>query len=201
MARIACLLLAALLLIHASTAWAEDVDILDSGDLPAVEITNKPHNATRVDLAMRDASYAYHVQWDDGSVEWLTPEAYARVLYRDDVGRPWWKRVLNITTPMGMIWVGLGLLGQVLFTGRMIVQWLVSEREKRSTVPPMFWWMSIIGATMLIVYFAWRKDIVGAGGQMTGWFIYVRNLRMIYSRKYGRAAEADPSNNATPTVG
>jgi len=43
-----------------------------------------------------------------------------------------------------------------------------------------FWWMSLIGASMLIVYFTWRIDVVGVLGQSTGWVIYVRNLWMIY---------------------
>ena len=71
-------------------------------------------------------------------------------------------------------WVGLGLLGQVLFTGRMIVQWLASEKQKRSVIPVAFWWMSLGGATMLIISFIWRVDIVGILGQATGWFIYLR---------------------------
>ncbi|HAI14296.1 MAG TPA: hypothetical protein DCM28_21505, partial [Phycisphaerales bacterium] len=73
------------------------------------------------------------------------------------------------------MWVAVGLLGQVLFTGRMIVQWIASEKSKRSVVPTAFWWMSLIGASMLITYFIWRKDVVGVLGQATGWFIYVRN--------------------------
>jgi len=197
----------ALLILCATTAmllWcapvavlAQDVPVVDSAALPAVEIHNRPHDASYVELAMRDDGCAYRVVWDGGREEWLTPEAFARVLYRDDAGRSWWKRVLNITTPIGMLWVALGLLGQLLFTGRMIVQWLVSEREKRSTVPPIFWWMSIIGATMLIVYFVWRKDVIGVGGQATGWFIYVRNLRLIYSRKYGRSGQSAATSLAS----
>jgi lipid-A-disaccharide synthase-like uncharacterized protein len=92
--------------------------------------------------------------------------------------------IFNISGWQGVIWVGLGLLGQVLFTGRMLVQWLASEKEKRSVVPVAFWWMSLIGATMLIVYFGWRKDIVGLLGQATGWLIYVRNLWMIHSANH-----------------
>ena len=93
--------------------------------------------------------------------------------------RPWLFRVLNITSPVGVAWVGVGLLGQLLFTGRMIVQWLVSERAKRSVVPPVFWWMSLGGAAMLLIYFAWRKDIVGLIGQSTGFAIYARNLWLL----------------------
>ena len=82
----------------------------------------------------------------------------------------------------------LGLLGQVLFTGRMVVQWLVSEKQKQSVVPTAFWWMSLIGASMLITYFIWRKDIVGFLGQATGWLIYVRNLWLIYKPRTGQEA-------------
>ncbi|MEL7237889.1 MAG: lipid-A-disaccharide synthase N-terminal domain-containing protein [Planctomycetota bacterium] len=78
------------------------------------------------------------------------------------------------------MWISVGLLGQVLFTGRMLVQWIVSEKAKRSTVPPVFWWMSLIGASMLLSYFIWRRDIVGVLGQAAGWGIYLRNLWMIY---------------------
>jgi len=97
-----------------------------------------------------------------------------------DDTRSWVFRTLNITSPIGFAWVAMGLLGQVLFTGRMIVQWLASEKEKKSVVPVSFWWMSLIGASMLILYFIWRKDIVGVLGQATGWGIYVRNLVLIH---------------------
>jgi lipid-A-disaccharide synthase-like uncharacterized protein len=43
-----------------------------------------------------------------------------------------------------------------------------------------FWWMSLVGASMLLVYFIWRRDIVGILGQATGWFIYIRNLVLIH---------------------
>ncbi|MEM9418241.1 MAG: lipid-A-disaccharide synthase N-terminal domain-containing protein [Planctomycetota bacterium] len=97
---------------------------------------------------------------------------------RRDAGGPLFK-LFNITTAFGILWVAVGLLGQVLFTGRMVVQWIVSEKEKRSIVPPIFWYMSLAGATMLMIYFIWRKDIVGVLGQSTGWFIYARNVALI----------------------
>ncbi|MGD8441818.1 MAG: lipid-A-disaccharide synthase N-terminal domain-containing protein [Holophagae bacterium] len=86
---------------------------------------------------------------------------------------------------MGIAWVVLGLLGQVVFAGRMIVQWLISERSRRSVVPVAFWWMSLAGASMLLVYFLWRRDIVGVLGQCTGWIIYLRNLVLIYRERRG----------------
>ena len=85
----------------------------------------------------------------------------------------------------------IGLLGQALFTGRMLVQWMVSERKGRSTVPVAFWWLSLMGASMLLAYFIWRKDIVGILGQSLGWFIYLRNLSLIYGRRSARDASTD----------
>jgi lipid-A-disaccharide synthase-like uncharacterized protein len=123
------------------------------------------------------------VQWTDGRVERLSPDAFAELLSTTSRGRGFMFKLLNITSPVGFAWVALGLLGQVFFTGRMILQWLVSEYRKRSVVPAGFWWMSLIGATMLLIYFIWRRDIVGIIGQCTGWFIYVRNLWFIYRDK------------------
>jgi len=91
------------------------------------------------------------------------------------------RRIFNLTSWTGVFWVCIGLFGQILFTGRMIVQWLTSEKLKRSMVPVSFWWLSLAGASMLIIYFTWRVDAVGILGQTTGWFIYLRNLWLIYS--------------------
>ena len=125
---------------------------------------------------------AYRVHWRDGRTELMTPEQLTRVIHDRYQGRPWIFSLLNISTWGNVIWVAVGLLGQVLFSGRMIVQWLVSEKRRRSVVPVSFWWMSLVGATMLLVYFTWRRDIVGVLGQSTGWLIYVRNLWLIYRR-------------------
>ena len=125
---------------------------------------------------------AYRVRWRDGRTELMSPEKLARMIYQRSQGRPWIFSLLNISTWGNVVWVAVGLLGQLLFSGRMIVQWLVSEKRRRSVVPVSFWWMSLIGATMLLVYFLWRRDIVGVLGQSTGWGIYVRNLWLIYRR-------------------
>ena len=136
-----------------------------------------------------DGRYLYDVTWRDGRRERLTPDRLAEVTWRGYQGRPWLFLLFNISSWGGVAWVILGLAGQVLFSGRMIVQWIVSERHKRSVVPVAFWWMSLAGATMLLVYFVWRRDIVGVLGQSTGWLIYVRNLWLIY-RRHGDAAPA-----------
>lgn len=135
----------------------------------------------------------FEVTEDDGQKTRLAPDAFARRVHGEQAKRPWWHRMMNITSPAGVTWVALGFLGQLLFSGRMIVQWLVSERHRKSVVPTAFWWLALGGASMLLVYFVWRKDIVGIFGQSTGWLIYVRNLYFIYKPRH-REPAADSSN-------
>lgn len=115
----------------------------------------------------------------------LSPAEFARMLYAQRTTGGWFNTVLNITSPAGAAWVAVGLGGQLLFTGRMLVQWIASEKNRRSVVPVAFWWMSLVGASMLLVYFIWRRDIVGILGQATGWAIYVRNLILIRRSRTG----------------
>jgi lipid-A-disaccharide synthase-like uncharacterized protein len=144
-----------------------------------------------------DGSYAFTLR-EPGRDVALSPDAFAEHMLSEHRQRVWWHAMLNISSPVGVAWVALGLLGQVLFTGRMVVQWLVSEKHRRSVVPVSFWWMSLGGATMLLTYFIWRQDIVGVLGQATGWFIYVRNLYFIYRRGQ---AHSEVKQTPEPDVG
>lgn len=148
-----------------------------------LKIMDLPTDARSAVLATRPdtGEPAYQVRLIDGRTIWLDPRDYAVRLHGDYRSRPRHYRVMNISSSAGLAWVGLGLAGQLLFTGRMIVQWLASEKHRRSVIPVAFWWMSLIGATMLLVYFTWRRDIVGVLGQAAGWFIYVRNLWLIHA--------------------
>jgi lipid-A-disaccharide synthase-like uncharacterized protein len=127
----------------------------------------------------------YVLELADGGRERVRPDELTARIEQDHRHRRWIYRLLNITSPVGFAWVTLGLLGQVLFTGRMLLQWLTSERAHRSVVPVGFWWMSLAGASMLLVYFIWRRDIVGVLGQSAGWLIYMRNLYLIYQKDGG----------------
>jgi lipid-A-disaccharide synthase-like uncharacterized protein len=123
-----------------------------------------------------------HVRSDHGELD-LSPEEYARALkvsLETQDSRGWLYKALNITTAWGILWVMVGVLGQVLFTYRMVVQWLASERSKRSVIPVGYWWGSLLGGMTLLVYFSWRKDIVGIVGQAAPLVIYARNLVLIY---------------------
>jgi lipid-A-disaccharide synthase-like uncharacterized protein len=114
------------------------------------------------------------------SDELLSGEELLDLLKSQSVQRTWAHRFFQTSGTAGFVWVGIGLAAQLLFAGRMVVQWIVSERSGRSVVPAAFWWISLTGASMLLLYFIWRRDFVGILGQSMGWLIYVRNLVLIY---------------------
>ncbi|MBS0191117.1 MAG: lipid-A-disaccharide synthase N-terminal domain-containing protein [Planctomycetes bacterium] len=97
-------------------------------------------------------------------------------------------RFLNITGWYSLVWIAIGFGGQLLFSGRMFLQWLVSERHKVSVITPSFWWFSLLGGICLFSYFAWRQDIVGVLGQSSGIVIYARNLRLIAKQRRREAS-------------
>jgi len=72
----------------------------------------------------------------------------------------------------------LGLLAQVLFSSRILVQWIQSERAGRVLSPTSFWTFSIFASFILMVYGALRNDLVIIGGQVISYFIYIRNLHL-----------------------
>ncbi|MEQ1846002.1 MAG: lipid-A-disaccharide synthase N-terminal domain-containing protein [Nitrospira sp.] len=78
------------------------------------------------------------------------------------------------------IWLGIGFLGQGLFFGRWLVQWIASERTAESRVPVSFWYMSLIGGLITLAYAIYRKDPVFISGQALGAVVYVRNLVLIH---------------------
>ena len=73
-------------------------------------------------------------------------------------------------------WVALGFVAQLMFTARFAVQWIASERENRMVIPLAFWFFSIGGGLLLLVYAIHRRDPVFIAGQAFGVFVYARNL-------------------------
>ncbi len=77
------------------------------------------------------------------------------------------------------LWLAIGLTGQAAFFSRFLVQWIASEREGRSIVPTAFWYLSLVGSSILLVYAIHRREPVFLLGQTIGSFVYVRNLMLI----------------------
>ena len=90
---------------------------------------------------------------------------------------------LGARTQTELAWILTGLGGQILFMMRFLIQWIASEKAKRSTIPTAFWWLSIGGAAVLLTYAIWRSDPVFILGQSMGLFIYVRNLWLIHAER------------------
>ncbi len=95
----------------------------------------------------------------------------------------WLMGFLGAQTMTEFVWILVGLGGQVLFMMRFILQWLASEKERKSVIPISFWWFSIGGAAVLLAYAIYRADPVFILGQSLGFFIYGRNLWFIYAQR------------------
>jgi lipid-A-disaccharide synthase-like uncharacterized protein len=81
------------------------------------------------------------------------------------------------------IWIIIGFIGQFIFGMRFIVQWLYSEIQKKSIIPISFWYLSLLGTIILLVYSIHKNDIVFIAGFSLNMLIYVRNLMLIHSKK------------------
>jgi lipid-A-disaccharide synthase-like uncharacterized protein len=80
-------------------------------------------------------------------------------------------------------WLIFGVAAQLLFTARFVVQWLVSEKLGKSVVPVAFWFLSMGGGLMLLVYGIVRREPIIILGQGLAVFIYLRNLMLIFRGK------------------
>ena len=89
-----------------------------------------------------------------------------------------------------IIWLGVGFLGQILFSMRFLIQWLVSEMRRRSIVPVAFWYFSLAGGVTLLSYAIYREDPVFIVGQAGGLVIYARNLYLIHRNRQDEAGQA-----------
>jgi len=84
-------------------------------------------------------------------------------------------------------WLLVGFGGQALFMGRFVLQWLASERRGRSVIPVSFWYLSILGALVLLAYALHRRDPVFVAGQGLGVAIYLRNLHLVRAEQVREA--------------
>ncbi len=75
-----------------------------------------------------------------------------------------------------MLWLAVGFSGQACFFSRFLIQWIVSERQKRSVIPMAFWYLSLAGGVVLFIYAIHLGDPVFILGQSMGAFVYLRNI-------------------------
>lgn len=105
---------------------------------------------------------------------------------------------MNFIDPRSWHWDLLAVLGftaQALFASRFIVQWISSERRKRSHIPIHFWYLSLSGGILMIIYGLLRRDPVIILGQAPALVVYARNLVLIYRHRHAEprtAEEASP---------
>jgi lipid-A-disaccharide synthase-like uncharacterized protein len=98
-----------------------------------------------------------------------------------------------MTITLEHIWLAIGFLGQGLFFGRWVVQWITSEKQAKSQVPIAFWYMSLFGGLITLTYAIYRQDPVFIAGQGLGAIVYIRNLMLI-----SRASQATRPANPSP---
>lgn len=87
------------------------------------------------------------------------------------------------------IWLAVGMLGQLMFTLRFVVQWIHSERHQKSVIPVSFWYYSLIGGLTVLAYGIHKIEPVIILGQLPGTIVYTRNLMLIYREKRDVLAE------------
>ena len=174
-----------------ATDGAAQIELVVANKKLKVEMRHPKDEPARYEFRFRN--------WPEKGAEWISSEKFEAIIDEsaDNSGRSWLLQVWNVTSPMNLAWVALGLGGQLVFSARLIVQWLASERERRSVVPAAFWYLSLAGGLCLTTYFIWRHDLVGVLGQSMGLVVYVRNIRLILLHKQGvqRAPEGVPATN------
>jgi len=93
----------------------------------------------------------------------------------------WWAA----TPAVEKTWLAIGFVAQLMFSMRFIIQWIASERARRSIVPETFWYFSVLGGLLLLAYAIYRVDPVFILGQASGLAIYSRNIYFIWKSRSG----------------
>ena len=87
---------------------------------------------------------------------------------------------LNNLSLRDLVWVTIGTLGQLIFFSRWVIQWLSSERSKTSIIPVAFWWCSLVGGIITLIYAHHIGSFPFMLAQAVGIVVYSRNLLLIY---------------------
>ena len=99
------------------------------------------------------------------------------------MGMPDILALFHVGSTYALIWLCLGFFAQFMFMMRFVVQWIASEKAKESVVPLAFWYFSVAGGLLLLLYAIHRRDPVFIFGQSLGLLIYIRNLWLIHAKR------------------
>lgn len=76
-----------------------------------------------------------------------------------------------------------GFAAQFIFFLRFVVQWWESEKQGKSVIPPLFWYLSVVGTIMILIYSVIKKDIVFSVASVLNLLIYLRNISLLVKKK------------------
>lgn len=100
-------------------------------------------------------------------------------------------KIIQAFSDVEGMWLLIGFFGQALFSGRFLVQWIYSEKNRKSLIPVAFWYFSVGGGVTLLAYAIHRADPVFIAGQALGLFVYFRNLFLIGREKREKAQDTN----------
>lgn len=104
-------------------------------------------------------------------------------------------KMIDKLTPANL-WLMVGFIGQFFFCLRFVVQWIATEKAKKSVIPLAFWYLSLVGTLILLAYSIYKKDPVFIAGFSLNLIIYMRNLYFIHIHPRKCAApEKEPAAN------
>ena len=86
------------------------------------------------------------------------------------------------------LWLAFGLLGQAAFFSRFLIQWIASERAGESRIPTVFWYLSLVGSVILLIYAIHRREPVFLLAYLPNAVVYSRNLILIRRKERAEAA-------------
>jgi lipid-A-disaccharide synthase-like uncharacterized protein len=106
-----------------------------------------------------------------------------------------WSSIATWVQANRALWEAFGIVFQAVFMARFLVQWVASERQKKSVIPISFWYLSLVGSTGLLIYAVGIGSVAVVLGQMFGAVVYIRNLMLIQrGRQTGPIDPRPPCN-------
>ena len=94
-----------------------------------------------------------------------------------------------------LLWIMIGVGGQLAFFSRFLVQWLASERAGESYIPMSFWYLSLLGSLILLVYAVHRQEPIFLLGYLPNSVVYIRNIMLIKKRGATGSPSGSPAGS------